>query len=490
MTSSDNSLSSALRMPDRRVPPQRNHAQVNTAFLSIPPAADISRLGGRQDIHDFDDELGGEDEDVGRGGELENNHHQHQLEHLHQHAIVSTHRPRARGRTRVAVHDAPPRIELSNSVWSSLDIGANSTSTSARNSGVMAQENETEVDELEEEDDGEGPDEDDSDVGGDDHNDGVYPPFRDRLDSALEALRSPSSPLVPGLVPRDTTNVPTATAITNHETSTTIDATEALTVPRPVLGSTLPTTASTSSTSNSSSHNIVTPPRDHQQQFASQGVSNSNSLSSNIGPGSTSTTNASMVGRIGPPPTLPPILTDTTDLGSSSGTGDDDVMWRRGSQRQTQQIPPVSQASRIREQEQGQGRTRGGSTELFTAQNGGARAQRSVLGEVQLPSPLLSGFYDWLEGASVNADAARNSVQVDAESSAIPTASGSGSNGSENSSVDARPQADAQVQNHDDERRSWEEDVLSGWCSFSFPRFPGFLTQCVICSRLPRVYEH
>lgn len=301
--------------------------------MGLPP------IGGDSDHtadHNEDDELdeldeGSDDED--RDDEVL----------LHNHQRLRTRLARADG---APLRDAPPRIELSNSMWSSLNMGG-----SGRNSTTVVDEERAvgpEMGRQEEQDDLVYPD----------------PSFRDRLDSALEALRSPSSPLVPGFVGADS----------NRDENPTEPRSDSSSIPLP-----------------SSISNVVPP----QTQ-----IPPANPL-------------VVRPGRSGVLPTLPPILIDSANNG-----------WRRN-------LPAPHDRQHLRRV----------SREEYD------RRTLQRLGEVQVPSPSLSGFYDWLEGASAN----------------VPTpGTGSGSAlGSNGFNTPNNAEAQAPSQDQGGEGRSWEE-VLSG----------------------------
>ncbi|KAF9450400.1 hypothetical protein P691DRAFT_473319 [Macrolepiota fuliginosa MF-IS2] len=454
------------------------------------------------------DQLDEEDED--RGSNLYQ-HHQH-LRH----------------------HDAPPRIELSNSLWSSLSTGV----------GVGG----------EDQDDDPGDTDDEGGVGARTDNNNANnrsypdpPPFRDRLDSALEALRSPSSPLVPGLVPgnRDrslnnensnesnrgneeeedveaeaeveaelltasrsgvsiastsslqntTVNITTADHSTNSTTGNNNGNTTALTHPLRMVYTSHTTTSSPASTSTSTNTSTLT----------STSASASSSSSSISGGMNTRTAGA--------PPTLPPIVTDT----------DTDEMWRRDLHREPRNVH-VHVQTQIQMQPQASthhhlhqvhfhprtttmhtqhvhhhhhhhnhahvgGDVDSGDTGRFSFASASVHAherramqmqqqqqqqqqqqrQRLGLGEVEVPSPSLSGFYDWLEGASANvADAnghgntGNSDVGLGSRQSGSGSGNGSGSGSGNGNGIWALAMGARERTGIGEERRSLE-DALAGW---------------------------
>ncbi|KXN83065.1 hypothetical protein AN958_01902 [Leucoagaricus sp. SymC.cos] len=145
----------------------------------------------------------------------------------------------------------------------------------------------------------------------------------------------------------------------------------------------------------------------------------------------------------GLPPTLPPIMTDMavdadTDIINEDTANDDDggearEVWER--RRMSQQFISQSQAQR--------------------------------LGEVQLPSPSLSGFYDWLEGASVGAARGTGSegdrtgvgMGVGAVSGRVEPAGFTTGGDATGAAVVVDERSGSRVQTHG---ASWQEDVLSG----------------------------
>ncbi len=314
-------------------PVRRAHMNGLTHVNLGPPSVggDGDLTAGHDDENDELDELDEGSDDEDGDDEILLNNHQHQHTRLN----------RMDG---APLRDVPPRVELSNSLWTSLGISSSRTnSTEEEHVGAA------EIERQEE------------DLGYPD------PPFRDRLDSALEALRSPS-PLVPGLVAVDS----------NRD--------ENLMGSRPGSSSaSLPSSYSNTSTPQAQIP-LITP-----------------LYNTSAGPSRSSI-----------PPILPPILThaDNTD-------------WRRD-------LPaPHDRHPRRISREEYDRRT----------------LQR--LGEVQVPSPSLTGFYDWLGGASAN----------------VPTP---GTRPVSTSGLNIVTNAGMQAPTQDQvgEVRSWEEDVLAGQVSF------------------------
>lgn len=398
--------------------------------------------------------------------------------------------PRAPGSTASsrgagAVRDAPPRIELELS-WASG--GVDGSGAGGLGGGVI----------VEEQDDREhrGERNEDEDAGrrtrhetrrlslsssSSSSSHGPLPPFRDRLDSALEALRSPSSPLVPGL------NTSSAVATTATEVnSTTINggnngnSIRIVQVPGAERGEeevqqleeaeeegaeidddddlvdrrlfSLPqvsVSVSSAATALPSSTSNFSPPRNTNSNANASAANPSMAVALPPAVATTANTPASFGGfglGFGPPPTLPPIITDMDEeegeVGESwSGLPGRQATIRRGRSSNTH-LHTDNRPSH--------NRVRGQERSLRLSQ-----MQLQRLGEVQLPSPSLSGFYDWLDGASVNAGAASAVVSAPfADESAVSERGEGVRNEGDRAGEARREQGQGQG--------SWEEDVLSG----------------------------
>jgi hypothetical protein len=340
--------------------------------------------------------------------------------------------------------DSPPRVELS---WSTL--GTDSLNSSIpnlalpppSNNGVGRSISEVAVSVIEGAEDVDQEDEDEDEEYLDAEEEPAnpethlhqppplpLPPFRDRLDSALEALRSPSSPLVPGLIPGESiTSV--VTTINNNDNGEGGTATVA--ADNEVAQSSTSASSFTSSTSSneieSTSGNVAT------------------RMTAIVG----GTTPASS--RLGLPPTLPPILTEHDDVDQGEGR-----TWSRGAQTSSSSSSLHDYVYPLPPQNRSQTPNYSSSHHVPRSL---AQERRSThlqrLGEVPLPSPSLSGFYDWLENASVNASVAAASVGAPTGERVEDT------DQSQESNDGAR------------QRASWEEDVLSGLIYMLLPRLFG-----------------
>lgn len=431
------SISPALHLPNRSV--QRNHLE---PFYALPATSGIPPPP-------YDEDVDG----LGDGEELSSHqHHQH-----HQHQRLHGRSNRA---VRATVRDTPPRIELPNVVWSSLDIGSDAAtpSTSARgvtNTTTMTMTNHDRA--IVSLDGAEGNDDDDeeNDPPEDGHNINVYPRFRDHLDSALQALRSPS-PLVPGLV--ESSNTLTSAMNNDDEQPTTDILDDPESHPSPISFAPPPVTPSALTFSN----NDVAPlQRDSQSQSLSNSTFSSSSSSSPLSE-AVQTPNLNMVRRFGRPPTLPPILTEPTNLSSSSSSNS-----ARGDSRYTshRRLAPLSVTS-SRDRDGWSVRTRrisiladdhdrNGGTQVG-AHTRGLVQRSSNLGEVELPSPSLSEVYQWLGSpGSPDPDLMRDvGVPMAREDNSVRRSSGL--------SREETRQERRDVEHERRARRSWEDDVLSG----------------------------
>ena len=158
------------------------------------------------------------------------------------------------------------------------------------------------------------------------------------------------------------------------------------------------------------------------------------------------------------PPILPPIVADTriddveTDHRSDNGFEGDEDEDREEEQRQSG-LDGTARTSRLW-QERFQTRTIG----------------RENVQLPEVPSPSLSGFYEWLEGANVNAGMGSTSVNapVSVATVSLPgvafTTEAMGAGTGVGAGVDdSEREAEASSSGRRHGQGSWEEDIFSGW---------------------------